>query len=662
MYVFLAKHGALRSGEITKLIKMDKAEVYRVLTNLQTKGLVEKTLESPTRFIPTSFERAIDSFIKYKRDEANLVERTKKDLIRDWNQITKTRQTLPFERFVVIEGRHKVYSKISQMMTETKNQLSTITTVTGLLRADQFGLYDAASKHPLKSQIDFRFLTEISSKNLNGMKTILKKMSRMGFSFKGRNPDLGLSLFPRMVIRDNEETLFFITPRTAASTEELDQLCLWTNCKDLVQAFSSVFEDLWLKATDIQRKIDEVETGKPTAQTLVIENAELAKKKYESILISAKNEVFMITSSEGLTNLWKNMEQPKEDAKRPIVKIMAPITNENLEAALQLSKYYEVKHTPHSYLATTIIDSKHLFQFQTPFSYEPATEKLRQFEKTIYSNTDEYVEKTRNLLLDIWKNAQPPSAITLEPATWTNKPPTSFDNPLFKTIKKMHATSITKEDEKFSEQVTEKDVINKIIKAQKTSAVNESKETVTIYTSNGQALIHPPSHLNLPDILFHVYHIEKHSTFGAEDAIMIHLWLDTPVGYSYVPAALITDNPESVDFWKRACALTQAASNVQLLNKNELEVYVHANTFFAAWTVHLQLSTFSIPPSCLLIEGYGKIKTLAYDMVVPSGYKLKNEGNIMDAFVTFLHPSSKYSGPGTDGCFARDVIIEFHPP
>jgi sugar-specific transcriptional regulator TrmB len=63
MYVFLAKHEALRSGEITKLIKMDKAEVYRVLTNLQTKGLVEKTIESPTRFTSTPFERAIDSFI-----------------------------------------------------------------------------------------------------------------------------------------------------------------------------------------------------------------------------------------------------------------------------------------------------------------------------------------------------------------------------------------------------------------------------------------------------------------------------------------------------------------------------------------------------------------------------------------------------------------------
>jgi sugar-specific transcriptional regulator TrmB len=89
IYIFLAKNAALRSGEIAKLTKMDKAEVYRVLTNLQTKGLVEKTLEAPTRFTSTPFEKTIDSFIKYKRDEATLVEKTKNELIKDWNNITK---------------------------------------------------------------------------------------------------------------------------------------------------------------------------------------------------------------------------------------------------------------------------------------------------------------------------------------------------------------------------------------------------------------------------------------------------------------------------------------------------------------------------------------------------------------------------------------------
>jgi hypothetical protein len=55
-----------------------------------------------------------------------------------------------------------------------------------------------------------------------------------------------------MVIRDDEEILFFITPRTNNSIVEQRNVCLWTNCKPLVQAFSGVFEDLWRNATNIE--------------------------------------------------------------------------------------------------------------------------------------------------------------------------------------------------------------------------------------------------------------------------------------------------------------------------------------------------------------------------------------------------------------------------
>jgi sugar-specific transcriptional regulator TrmB len=81
MYVFLTKYGALRSGEISRLAKIDKGEVYRILKSLGTKGLIEKTMEAPARFMSTPFERAIDSFIKNKREEVSIVERKRNELI-----------------------------------------------------------------------------------------------------------------------------------------------------------------------------------------------------------------------------------------------------------------------------------------------------------------------------------------------------------------------------------------------------------------------------------------------------------------------------------------------------------------------------------------------------------------------------------------------------
>ncbi len=77
--------------------------------------------------------------------------------------------------------------------------------------AEQFSLFDAAIEHPLKSKIQFRFLTELTEQNLNTAKTLIKRILKLGFNFKGRNPDLGLQLSPRMVIRDDKEIIFFIT-------------------------------------------------------------------------------------------------------------------------------------------------------------------------------------------------------------------------------------------------------------------------------------------------------------------------------------------------------------------------------------------------------------------------------------------------------------------
>jgi predicted transcriptional regulator len=45
VYVFLTKHGTLKSRDIAKQLRKDKAQVLRVLKTLQSRGIVEPTLE-----------------------------------------------------------------------------------------------------------------------------------------------------------------------------------------------------------------------------------------------------------------------------------------------------------------------------------------------------------------------------------------------------------------------------------------------------------------------------------------------------------------------------------------------------------------------------------------------------------------------------------------
>jgi sugar-specific transcriptional regulator TrmB len=652
VYLFLAKHGALKGTEVSRQLKKDKAQIYHILKCLQSKGLIEATLESPIRYMLVPFEKVIDQAIEEKRKEAQRIEKTKQEVLTYWKALNRNKTELQVEKFLVIEGRKKLDTKIMQMIAETQKQISAVATVQSMLRADQNGVYDVAFRHPLKHQIQFRFLTELSSKNIAGMKTVLKNMSRSGFNFRGRNPELGLHISQQLVLKDDDQLLLYINPKTNQSMREEEVCCLWTNCKSIVQTFKAIFEDMWENSNDIEKRIKEIETGKSTGEPYVVKDVKIALDKYNQALKSAELEVLMVTSSNGLKELDSTALGTWKEAG-VTTRVMAPITSENFEFAKDISSYGEVRHVAEGLLETTILDGQHLFQFRSPAG------DGKNFENVFYSSDAEYVQKTWAVLNELWKNAFAPSPITLQSIT---SAPISNESEhvVYKATKKMLNHIVTK-DKEAEQDLTEKSVIEKIIKAQRSTP---RTDIVVLYTTNGQAIIHPSSHLNMPVTLFQTWHIEKHSTYGAEDAMMVHLWLKTPQGEAFVLCGVITDNPNSLVFWKKSCGNTPAGTNIQLVKENEIETCIHGNTLFVGWTVQIPLldGKYTIPPSCLQIEGFGKVKTNAYQIKVPSGCLLKTEGNILEAFVTYLHPTLKYYGPGTDGAIGRDVIMEIHPP
>ncbi len=661
VYLFLSKHGPDKGTQVAKKMHKDKAQIYHALKKLLSKGIVESTIEAPVRFTAVPFENVVESTISEKRSEAKRIESTKKELLRYWNNIDKNKsESLP-ERFTVIEGRHRVYSKIKQMIQETKNQLMIITTIPNLIRAENYGLYSVASKNILKSQIQFRFLTDLRDQDKKATQKILNKMVKQGFNFKGKSPEIGHSLFPQMVLRDGEEAIFFINPVEQDVIAGIrDDVCFWTNCRSLVQAFSLVFEDYWRSSKDLQKKLDETQIVIHDKQTIVKLSANEAQKKYSDTLKAAQTEIVMVTSSEGLLELSDLLASSLQN-ERILKRIMAPITNENLSTANEMMKHCEIRHVPRFSMGTTIVDGRNLFQIKYLTIKDTAYSSGKVcFENVFFSNNKDNIKKAKTLLDDLWNNSKSPSPVTLEALNQTSTLPVpEAEDRLVSMNRKIKGASVIESG--FPSQVTEKEILDKVIN-QKTLAPYNTNEIARTFGSNAQAIVHFPQEFNLPSMLLHLLHIDKRSTFGAEDVVAIHFWLNTPVGEAYVPVALITDNPNSVDFWKRFLAGSPASQNIQLLEKDRLEINVHSNILFAGWTVPISIPPHTIPPSGVLIEGSGKIKPSTFSIQAPSGFVMKTEYNGCDAFVTFLHPSSKYSGPGTEGLLGRDAIMEFYSP
>jgi sugar-specific transcriptional regulator TrmB len=659
VYIFLSKKGPLKGIEITSGLKAQKQPLYRSLKNLQSKGIVTSTLEHPSRFTAVSFDKVVDMFIKTKMAEAQSMQENKSEILAHWQAISIADTTDMAAKFNLIEGRGPIYSKILQMMKEA-HQLSTITSVAGLLRANQFGLFDEGLIKEVRAKVQFRALTELSKENIAITKKLLREITGSKISFEGRTPEFKVDL-PQLVIKDQEEILFFITSKGNIDSTQAES-CVWTNCKSLVQAFTTMFENFWGNAKDIIEKMDEIENNKTAPKMCILNDSILATNKYNEVLEKANREIIITTTSQGLNDLCLNKKRQKEwQQKKLSVKIMAPITGENQNSFQKLKELFEVRHIPTGYLGMTLVDGDHLFQFKDSLVDQQGHNFEPNLAGAFYRYDSEYIQKTRTTLNDLWHNAPIPSGITLDSIA-SKTTAKCADHVVFNASKKMIGHVVT-EDTQRVRNLTEKAIIERIIEARK-NPNKPSHGITTIFSTNAQAIIHPPKHLKLPDLLFHSYHIEKHSTYGEEDALMVHLWLETPVGYVYVPSALITDNPMSVDMWKKSLANTPAHENVRLVKKDELHTSIHGLTLFVGWTIQIPLlnNKFSLPPSCLLVEGYGNIRTDAYKASIPSGFLLKTEGNIFEAFVTYLHPASNYSGPGTDGAFGRDIILELHPP
>jgi len=663
IYISLAKHGVLSGGEISKITKTHRPTIYRILKNLQKKGVIESTLESPIRFIALPFETILESNIRAKKEEVDRFEKAKTELLNDWKNIRKTGIDISLEKLVVIEGRRRVYQKILQMVKKTNNQLSAILNVSDLLLVDQFGLFDVFFRKPETSKIQFRLITQLNNQNLDHLKALLQRTPYFGDNLKVGTPNLRFSVPLRMIVRDKNEILIFTTPRSDSFSIKEDEVCLWTNCKTLVQTFDSIFEDSWDNSISIEKKIVEIETGKPTLTSDFIANLETTQEKYYEVLFAAKNEIIIVTSGKELTAIWKRAPLLKKVNEKGVdIKLMAPITSENFNIALEMLNFCNIRHLPQNYLKTAIIDGEHLFQFITPESDEQ-NDSLYQYPRTFYSNNFEHAEKTRKMLLKTWENSIIVSPITIGsiikgPIVGPESTSTKSN---YKLLDKVDVAKFV--DHTLERRVTEQDILNKITIFKKKKEKGGLEKFVVTCGSIGHVLIQSQNIFNLPSILISAFHIDKESSFGAEDALVIYLRHRALKSNKYVSVAVVGDNPKASDSWKNTMKNTPAEKNYHLVERDELQIQIHGKTLFVGWTIPIPLfpEKFYLPPSAMLFEAEGKIKPNISTAIEPSGVRHEMFTNYFDAFVTILHQTKKHQVPATNGLFVRDVYYETHP-
>jgi len=92
IYVFLSKSGPKKAIEISTEERIPRTETYHLLSNLETKGIVEPSVEKPTRFSSVAIEKAIESIIHNQEKKIGELKILKNDMVELWNSFQKIRK------------------------------------------------------------------------------------------------------------------------------------------------------------------------------------------------------------------------------------------------------------------------------------------------------------------------------------------------------------------------------------------------------------------------------------------------------------------------------------------------------------------------------------------------------------------------------------------
>ncbi|HEX9262218.1 MAG TPA: hypothetical protein VF893_06785, partial [Candidatus Bathyarchaeia archaeon] len=370
---------------------------------------------------------------------------------------------------------------------------------------------------------------------------------------------------------------------------------------------------------------------------------------------------FVLTSSAGLVDYWKSEGLVQDWVDRGAsVRLMAPVTAESLEAARQLMKICEVKHVPMGYVETTIIDGQQLFQFKSPIL--EGIDQIPFFEDTFYTSDFEHVKKTENMLSHLWESSKPPVAVAFKSLVQQSASTMSPITRLCAEYTKIIGFEWRREPQ--LDKITEREVIDRIKNAKRNSVKDARDSTLRVYSTMGCAVVYPPDSLGLPSFIIQASHNHASSAFGPENFLVIYVQMKVAEQMSYLPVAFVTDNRRGYEYRKTMHIDQVTTEVVHLVKKGELEVQLRGKNLFAGWTVPIPLfpPKHVLPSACVLFEGHGDAKTYYSEAKGIFNRREVNEYNSLDAFVTFMNSSSKYSGPASDGLLLRELIFTSYPP
>jgi sugar-specific transcriptional regulator TrmB len=381
VYVFLSSMGASPARVVSRRFDVNRMRAYRTLKSLEEKGLVERIIGRPMRFVANPLQESLNKYIDGFREKLTELETREKEIIDDWTRISDvTSEQTEESRFRIFEGRQQIYELLIQMCERAHGEICIVTTKRDLHRLALMGI-DERLRGVSNQGIRVRILTQVEGPDFAEMDY---------FSDFAEIRHIPLPAPVRFVTIDMRETLTTTSMEDTMSLTTQDDAGLWTNAPSYTSAMKVFFDALWRLATKASAIIESLQTGVTPQE---IRTDQDFQGTFMDMISKSGASVYIMASQ--INDLPFTMEKIRGSIGEGVnVKIMTHLDMDGLKEIGEFFGKADVKHSLSSFdLQLLIVDEKEALM-NIP--------SLRSLDRAVWSNLDPYVSTLMRVFDDYW--------------------------------------------------------------------------------------------------------------------------------------------------------------------------------------------------------------------------------------------------------------------
>jgi sugar-specific transcriptional regulator TrmB len=233
IYLYLLRNGSREVSEISRALTITKADVYKLLKELEGKGICDEILSHPSRFEALPLADALDSLIIKQNQRVETLSATKDEVI---SSLGKVSLPTPEPKFQLLQGREPTTNKIRRIRRSTNDAIIYVRQRT-LTFLHTLGLLDVEK---ISEGLSIRILTKLTPKTLE----LVKQYSHCKFRSIRDEADLNL---PEFAVFDKKEALIALSASEKSAIIDKDEPALWTDSEAPVTLLVALFEKMWAK-------------------------------------------------------------------------------------------------------------------------------------------------------------------------------------------------------------------------------------------------------------------------------------------------------------------------------------------------------------------------------------------------------------------------------